>query len=267
MPTQLFDWAASASWLADIPDYAASILTPRVEAKIARVNPECWCDDFSWLPVEEGELQFFHAFAGHYQHIRAFHGCRPTDLNSYFEYGLQGQSAETIEAQFLSIFGDVPESKLQHALAEFSDRKESERGRFWVVLAESELVESCGHYLIQGSEYLMALAATLCRVAPGEDYRLRLRSIGTPTIFELHIPTGHFPERQVRALSKLVLAAWGEHVAKRPMGRGGVPCLTVRRTVEPKHLVRHTHPACIRDPLFGHAMYVNERTTCTHCAG
>lgn len=266
MSADLFDWNARATWLAEVPDYARSILTDRVQAKIARSRPECWSDNFAWLPVIDGENKFSAAFTWYYQHIRAFHGCRPTNFQSYFLHGLQCQSAEFIENQFLKIFEDVSVAATSQVVTEFRDRKRAERGRFWVVLDEHELIERCGHYLIQGSEYLMALAATLCRLAPPEDYRLRLRSSGTPTIFELHIPTSQFPEHQVEALSRLVLSAWGEQVARRPLGMSHSPCLTVHQTIEPKNLVGHRHPTCIRDPHFGYVYFVNEKTVCSHCA-
>ena len=265
MSADLFDWNDRSAWLAEIPKYAAGILTSRVTSTINRIRPECWSDNFAWLPIDDGEDQFVNAFASHYRYIRAFHGCRPIDLKSYYEFGLQGQAAEVIEAQFISIFQDVPKSKLREALEDFKDRKGSERGKFWVVLDKDELIEHCGHYLIQGSEYLMALAATLCGVAPGEDYRLRLRTSGTPTIFELHIPTEYLPKMQIYAVARLVLATWGEHTAKRPMGVRYSPCLTIGRTVEPEYLVGHTHPARIRDPHFNRTIYVNKKTKCTLC--
>lgn len=265
MPTQLFDWNARDTWLSEVQEYARNLLTDRVHLRIARSKPECWSDDFNWLPIVDGERKFAIAFANYYSHIRAFHGCRPTNLQSYFRHGLRGQSAEIIEDHFRTIFADVPAAAVAQAVTEFRDRKHAERGRFWVVLDENELVEHCGHYLIQGSEYLMALAASLCELAPPEDYRLRLRSDGTPTIFELHIPTSHLPEHEVAALSRLVLMTWGAHAAAHPLGIGHSPCLIVQRTLEPKYLVGHRHPKRIRDPHFG-CDFINERTECPHCA-
>jgi hypothetical protein len=122
MPADLFDWNNHEAWLAEVPKYAASILTSRIKEKIQLTRPKCWSDDFTWLPVKDGATQFANAFAEHYRHIRAFHGCRPTDFASYFENGLQGQSAEAIEALFLSIFRDLPEPSLQEAIDEFKAR-------------------------------------------------------------------------------------------------------------------------------------------------
>jgi len=157
MSAALFDWTDREASLAEVPKYASAILTSQVQAEIAKARPECWSDAFTWLPTENGEERFLNAFANYYGHIRAFHGCRPTDLASYFDHGLQGQTAEVLEAHFLSIFRDLPEAKLRQTLDEFKNRKDGERGRLWVVLDERELIEHCGHYLIQGSEYLMAL--------------------------------------------------------------------------------------------------------------
>ncbi len=50
----------------------------------------------------------------------------------------------------------------------------------WLVGSDKYLLMECGHYLIQGSEYLMALAAHLGRSPSGEDYRSQLRHPDDP---------------------------------------------------------------------------------------
>lgn len=263
----LFDWNDKSKWLTAVDAYAASVLPHSVRSSIARDRPECWSDDFSWLPVEHGEELFLQAFAEHYQLIRAYHACRTADVSSYLTRGLLGQSPDVLTAQAQNIFGDVPEEVVFTALQHMADRNATERGAFWVLLDGLELIEQAGHYLIQGSEYLMALAAIVTDLYPQEDFRLRLRNTGIPTLFEVHLPVSYVRTAQLRSLTRLVLSEWGAMVARRPMGRSGSPCLTVRRSVEPQYIVGHTHPETIPDPHFGRARFVNERIRCSHCGG
>ena len=266
MTRTLFDWTLKEKWLAEIDIYAANLLTSNVKSRLRRRRPKCWSDDFEWLSIPDGAEEFAQCFEEHYSHIRVFHACRPADIESYVRNGLQGQEAGLLEEYFKRIFSDVPEPHLKDAFAEFSERKKSEAGRLWVVLTQAELIQDCGHYLIQGSEFMMALAATLSRIHPKEDYRLRLRSIGIPTIFEAHVPTTSIPETQIEGLSRLVLSAWGEKATRRSLGTDHHPCLTLRRTIEPACIVNHSHPKAIRDPHFGRTTYINPFTTCPACA-
>lgn len=267
MSTKLFDWFDSKTWLSEVSYYAEDFLSRRVQNQIKKSKPACWSDDFGWLPVVDGAEKFAASFARYYQSIRCFHGCRPESLESYYNNGLLGQAADSLESHFLEIYKDVPKHKLIEVITEFQSRKVVEHGKSWVVLNRYELVEESGHYLIQGSEYLMALAATLCRKCPGEDYRMRLRSIGIPTIIELHIPFDQLQGCDVQSLSNIVLASWGERIAQRSLGVTYNPCLEINGTVAAKYLVSHTHPKRIRDPHCGFNWYMNERTACSYCAG
>lgn len=265
MSLNFFDWNDKKSWISDINIYANDILTSKVRKSISLSRPECWSDDFSWLPISNGEERFAEVFKGHYDSIRSFHGCRPENIGSYYSNGVQGQSSEVLHQRFLEIYSDVPGNFLESVISEFENRSKSEKGKIWVVLGEDELINNCGHYVIQGSEYLMAMAASLWRYDKSEDYRLRLREIGVPTIFEMHVPVVYFSGVQISALSQLVLSAWGEVIAKRPLGFDHSPCMTVSRSIEPRCIVSHSHPGMIKDPHFGFSRYVNKLNKCPAC--
>jgi len=252
--------------MADVPAYTGRLLTRGVRSRLRQEQPECWSDDFNWLPIANGAEEFGSRFAGFYTHVRAYHACRPRDVGTYLTDGIQAQSAELIEQEFLSLFADAPRSMLESTLTEFHDRKTNERGKLWVVLSEHGLLEDYGHYLIQGSEYMMALAATLTELCAREDYRFRLRNHGTPTVFEAHIPVDDFPVAQIEALARLVLSEWGQRVSRNPLHTNHDPCLTLHTSVPPEHLVKHWHPRRVRDPHQGHVYYINESTTCPYCA-
>ena len=261
----LFDWVSKTQWLADVPKYASPLLTSKTVRKLRKERPECWSDNFDWLQPQDADSLFAELFYDHYTHIRCFHGARPIDVGSYLTDGILGQSSSTIEVTFRKVFADLPKESLDMALDEFLDRKNNEQGKLWVLLEEKELVQNCGHYLIQGSEYVMALAASLCRIHRGEDYRLRLRDIGTPTIFEAHVPIDCFADNQVISLTRSVLSGWGQFVSGNDLGFDSCPCLVLYRDIEPEQIAAHSHPARIRDPHFGFSQYNNPKVKCDHC--
>jgi hypothetical protein len=94
------------------------------------------------------------------------------------------------------IFSDVPRDKIDRVVEQVSDRGIRERGAIWFVGDDASLIEDCGHYAIQGSEFLMALAAALCGPDAGEDYRFRLRRHGVPTTLEVDMPASFVPSEQ-----------------------------------------------------------------------
>lgn len=267
MPRRLFDWNSPELWLSEIELYASHILTTRIKLKIASTKPKCWSDDFDWIPRAYVIEDFTEALSAFYSHVCAFHACRPRDVATYMRQGLRIQEPDVLVQQFYEIYSDVPKCSLDRVVANHLARTESERGKLWVVLSPADFVKDCGHYLIQGSEYLMALAATLCKIAPGiEDYRSRLRNVGIPTIFEANIPIECFANYQMCLLARNVLSAWGQKVARRDLGMSCNPCLEVVQTVGPENIKGHTHPQNICDPHRGFAIYLNAQLRCPNCA-
>ncbi len=157
--------------MANIQHYANDLLGPSIRNRIAQDRPKCWSDDMSWLPDSEDIVpEFISRFTTYYGYFKGFHGCRPLTLSSYYEQGLVGQNSAELFAIFREIFSDVPQDKIDRVVEQFSDRGLRERGAIWFVGDDASLIEDCGHYAIQGSEFLMALAAALCGPDASEDY-------------------------------------------------------------------------------------------------
>lgn len=264
---KVFDWRQRRSWLASIRHYAGHILTTELRHHLAQRRPECWADDFSWLPDSEYVLpEFTLSLTNYYTHFKGFHGCRPLDLRSYYERGLVGQNSEFLCDVFRDIFSDVPNEEIENVIHQFADRSSSEKGTMWLVGCDTFLLEECGHYLIQGSEYLMALAANLKRPQSFEDYRFRLRNYGIPTILEVDIPVKLLSATQHNEIAKMILSEWGQLAARRLLSFGDdPPCYVVRQKIPPECLRNHYHPELIVDPHKGRSLYVNSRLTCDFC--
>lgn len=267
MNTKVFDWRKRRNWLACIRHYAGHVLTAELRQHLSQARPKCWSDDFSWLP-DSGYIlpEFVSGLTSYYTHFKGFHGCRPSRLASYYERGLLGQNSDLLCNAFREIFSDVPEEDIESAIKQFADRGNRERGVMWLVGSDEYLVKECGHYLIQGSEYLMALAAHLGRSPSGEDYRFRLRNYGTPTILEVDVPIRLVPAAQHVEVAKMILSEWGQLAARRPLPFGGEPpCYVVRQDIPAECLQGHYHPERIIDPHRGYRAHANRLLTCDVC--
>lgn len=264
---KLFDWMDSDRWLADIPAYGERTLNNAVLTTLATSRPDgFWSDDLSWFPQNAADFELDRQFAGYYTHIRAYHACRPTDVGSYLQHGLLGQNRTLIESSFRSIFSDVDEALLDRAIDAMDSRGNHENGKIYFSCDPHELVEYCGHYLLQGSEYLMALAARLCEYDPGlEDYRLRLRRTGIPTVFEVGIPVEQIPVPQRHGLMKSIISAWAYHHLAPNEDAGDSMGFVLHSDLGPRNILSHFHPASVPDPHFGRRPVKTETTRCNCC--
>ncbi|WP_078201893.1 hypothetical protein [Cupriavidus necator] len=266
MTAKVFDWRKRKSWLASIRHYAGHVLTAEIREHLALARPKCWSDDLSWLPDSHDAVpEFVAALTGYYTHFKGFHGCRPLKLSSYYERGLIGQDSDALSNVFREIFADVPKENVESAINKFAERRDRERGKMWLVGSDAHLINDCGHYLIQGSEFLMALAANLSP-ANGEDYRFRLRNYGVPTVLEIDIPVELVPAEQHVEVAKMLLSEWGQLATRNHLGFGDIPPCYVVRSDIPRECIRgHYHPERIIDPHSGHRPYLNRLRTCDVC--
>lgn len=260
---RILDWRQRRSWLASIRHYASGVLTAEVREHVRQARPDCWSDDMSWLPDHRWLVgEFCGRMADYYSHFKAFHGCRPVEMDSYLKDGLVGQNKDHIQRVFRHMFSEWPSEALDRAIEQFDPSRPSEAGKVWLLGCDQELVNHCGHYLIQGSEYLMALAGAV----GGFSAQRRLRDVGVPTIFEVDLPVSYVPAEQRMEIARNILSAWGQGVARRPLGlNSGSPCFVIRRTIPPEHIRGHRHPERIVDPHRGHVTYHNPQGSCPVC--
>lgn len=265
MSEKVLDWRNRRSWLRDIHSYASTVLTPELVGALERDRPECWSDVMDWLPnYDEVVPAFCEQMCSFYTHFKAFHGCRPKSLSSYYEHGLRGQSAEPILQTFRTLFADVPEANIEQAIEEMKHRESSEKGKIWLSGDDRLMLQQFGHYVINGSEYLLALAANLSRGDYSEDYRLRLRTIGIPTILEVDIPIDMIPPTQKKEVAQMILSAWGQLRTRRPLGMISSTCYVVHSDIPVECIKAHYHPPKIIDP-HQYKTYINDTLRCDYC--
>lgn len=186
--------------------------------------------------------------------VRMFHCCRPVSVQSYYDHGLRVLDSREANGLFRTIFLDnprFPEITASHVEAAIVGMTESYKrhGYVYFGLDDRFLIQHCGQYLMYGSEYLLALAASVeCQVE--RSARSELRRIGIPTIFVVDVPVQHFSDSDLMELGASALHAWAYGVAhqtdvvrKIDYGIGIEHCLG------PGFIRDHYTPAAIPDPF------------------
>lgn len=244
----ILDWENESAWLSAIGAYACDVLKSEVREHVRKSRSYCDSDDQSWLPDAGVQPAFTEAFTNYYKGIRAFHGCRPLNVETYIQDGLFGHDSERLKREFLQRFPSVPEAVVREAAKELDLARQSEIQKTWFVLTEKELIERFGSYVVHGSEYLAVLARNVCLHMRDIDYFEALQKNGYPTIIEVELPTQYLPAPQVEAIAKEVLSAWGAKITRRSTSPPAVPSVSIRQPLEPRYIAGHTHPNEVRDP-------------------
>lgn len=168
-----------------------------------------------------------------YTHIRAYHGCRTLNVESYIKEGIHSFSRK----QAYKIVHDI---LLQCGIEEkeilkcFNKKWNDDMDHFdkvCVNISKEDMLYLSGHYLIYGSEFICGICADLfCQY--------KLKKIGKPTLLECHIDKQKF--------SRSTLQAIEDNDIKYKSWDGGIYLLD---DVSPNEIVEITYPQKIYDPL------------------
>lgn len=239
-------------------------LTPAVLKAFKRSPPRYVVgDDLTWLNdiveavngdiVDTQEL-LAQRLADHYHALRAFHGTRPLDIDTFYKDGMHPLDPERFEQRAREIFLDGSFPELTRDSIEVGIEKVGRKyreGRLYFEANEAHLVEYCAHYMLYGSEYLCAIAANL----PGQrDYRQHLKKFGTPTILTCNVPLSlldydllrEFAGVALETMFSTLLDSTYQHGAK---WRGAG--LYIWKPLPPEFIIGHRIPSVLRDPLLG----------------
>lgn len=261
-PSDVWDWQAYGTWRDVIWQLLADVIDDSVRQAFLDAPPEYVVGDYlDWLDstierargleVDSKEL-LADRLQRHFRAIRAVHGTRTSDLASYYTKGLLPLDPESIHARARAIFlsGEFPElseDAVRRAIADVGtdlrDRRVFFDGN------ERMLVEECGHYLLYGSEYLIAIAAHL---GNGRDYRQVLKRFGQPTVFVCDVPLKMIHPSWIAGMAGSALAAvfqelldGEDYVVDQESGAG----FCIHQPLGPEWIVGHFHPDVRRDPL------------------
>ncbi|HXT14927.1 MAG TPA: hypothetical protein VN706_04815 [Gemmatimonadaceae bacterium] len=179
--------------------------------------------------------------------VRLFHGCRPEDVSQYYSLGFIRHADHIVDRARhvlgvrLGLSGEI----LERAIAD--TQLDLDRDRIFFVLDDRALLRYAGHYLIYGSESIMAIAATAIRLG-GPNLQPRLRNIGIPTLFTCDVPWTLLDNARQ---SEIADTLYDEHrvTRGRQKSESGLRDHTVilRCDVPASVIVSHHHPPSIAD--------------------
>lgn len=188
----------------------------------------------------------------HYKCFRAAHCTRTSNISSYYVKGIQPLDVAVFNARAREVFlsGEFPElnaKKLEGAIqAVGSNCREN---RVYLDGNERLLIKKCAHYLLYGSEYLLAISIQM----NGDGYYHKaLKRCGIPTVFICDIPLGLIGESTIKQYAGTALASIFQELLdgdnyQALTWRGAGICLF--ETLPPESIVGHYHPTDLQDPL------------------
>lgn len=253
-------------WFSELPEVCAEIFSGEVVARLIARRPEYFdFDDLQWLndaiadalgqTVESDEL-FLEAICRGYRSIRGYHGTRCAITSRYRQNGLivlpPGAAIEKARKFFCS--GRFPEIT-EAAFAVAAGRKHHiQPPKVWFTAGRRHLIKDCGHYLLYGSEQVIAIAVGIT-TNTRYDYRQALKLVGRPTLIVCDIPIGQIPREFLKSYTNKVLASWFEEAVTGARSfdyTGGFPATG---NVGPECIISIEHPPSetINDPYAGTA--------------
>lgn len=164
-------------------------------------------DDKKVFVLEE-HLQDKELDLNEYTHIRAYHACRPIDIQKYLTEGLQIISRkQALKASLDRIKSDfITEEEIKKKFNENWKELDDIHKRVWLKMNKEELLSWSGHYLIYGSEFINALATELgCKSS--------LKKVGIPTIFHCNIPLNNISSFSIMDIEEGIVSGDTEDIS------------------------------------------------------
>ena len=258
-------WQDQSSWHEEMLQILSDIIDDKVIDAFYLAQPKyIVSDDLSWIEDiifdANGndinlKLELFLRIQKHYSQLRAFHSSSPIEIDSYYRTGLQrldinarSQLAKNI---LMNAYDDISEEDITKAIN--ITEYETRINKVFFEANEKFLIEHCGHYLHYGSEYQVAIAASLMGIRKsGIDYRQAFRCIGQPTVFICDVPLKYIQMETLIELSGSIIEAIfsklqnNQYVHPRAGDAFG---FSIDRDLEPEYIVSHYQPLNVRDPI------------------
>lgn len=274
---RVFEWAHYADWCQTVMDIVIRIWGKDVVDTFRKEPPRrVLVGSLEWirpylgvstntLTVNQLSNTITVALREVWTHIRAFHGCSVANVASHYTLGIRPlnleKTNEWARRYFLNICHRLSNESIIHAIERVGrDYNTNDDERVFFALDCSHLLQHCAHYLIYGSEYLLALAADLRpedRKGEACDFRRNLKGRGIPTVFVCNVPLHRMEPSALVELGQVLLAETFRGLIDpnhTPLSRRfGFP---ISGTLESEYVVTHFNPNHQLDPLepFLHAI-------------
>lgn len=218
-----------------------------------------YSEDLSWIDdkiqkydKECNDIRLFlsEKIRKNYKFIEAFHATNTNNNSSFYKHGLLPFKKQEMSKKAFKILrekiNNVTDKQILDAIKEIST--EECDGRVFFELDDSNLINRGGHYLLYGSEFVIAAAANLLK-RNSPDYRVLLRNIGKPTIFICKIPITLIPYNTIMELAGNIISILFDFLINPEIifypERFG---FSISKPLLPRYILSHYHPNKIRDP-------------------
>lgn len=130
--------------------------------------------------------------------------------------------------------------------------------KLFLVMDDRSLVNSGGHYLLYGSEWILGVLGLQAHEA--------LRRRGIPTVLRVNLPLHTVTSYEREHLARTMLQEWTRIKVNRPNWTPELDfTFCLREDVPGENIVDHFHPELIPDPLHCDVVRRTSRLTCVAC--
>jgi hypothetical protein len=200
----------------------------------------------------------------YYSHIRVFHACRPINVESYYRQGFIPMNPIHMQSVAKKYFLQDGIRKTNEEAFEMAISKIGtglRANHIYFGLDDRFLLESCGHYLIYGSEYLLAIAV---RLAEGKRI---LQNMGIPTMLACDLPFSMIESWAVREFAGALLSTLFRNYANSGKKTPTIDfAFWIKQVLPPECIHSHYHPERIPDPRNLMHEYQSPVLSCPFCA-
>lgn len=256
------DLSDTRSWMKVAKTVASKVVSPQIREALKDFDPEDMYDDTlpylveiserfgEMIDLQEWEDNFSEQFSFHYDSIRAFHACRPLDLDSYKRRGILKLTKELLLELAVEVLGGhASKEKISRAIDEL-DISWDEFGVNLFTDSKSPLDSSQNHYLWCGSEELQGLAIKLNLGSRGI-----LNGRGRPHLIECVVPLENVRSDFYRNLWRLLITQYFKKAAGgRPLTQAPDFCIRVTEDIHPE-MIKRFIPLSDENLVFEHCWH------------
>ncbi len=264
----VFAWSDYDAWRQVVSAFVVTAWGDTIVSTFTRHPPPyvfvgslAWLVDF--LPphttegIEDIESVLVDAFRKTWTHVKAFHATCVNSAASFYNRGIQPINLEESNRWAVEFFsGRCPRlraSGIEITLASLGALYDKSDERTFFAIDKRHLIQHCPHYMLYGSEYLLAFAECLVP-ADGNgrscDYRRHLTGRGTPLVLECIVPTERLADGVILELVRILVAETfrgildAKHVPE--TRRLGFP---ISGALGADYILGHERPSDLVDPL------------------
>lgn len=190
---RVFKWTRKSEWRETLFNLMGELFREDVLAEAKKFQkPKFSIEDISWLnqiicqingPQADVQIRLAERLQQNYDFAIAFHGCRPNSVESYKKQGLRPSDTDELRKIAIELFGDTPplHNIFEGLRTGYGGYEQYNNGKVFFSLTKETLMGEWKAYLLEGSEFLAAVAQRLNALD-------KLTNYGKPVIVECLIP-------------------------------------------------------------------------------